>query len=606
MSSSRPPRAAALHFIAIALLLGVLVFLFVKTEVGTYKAEMRSLSLLHELRDLDMRWDAEARRLADDLAPEAAATPDFSAVFARIFQEMEQPDARRVLHDTAGALRSGIAEKQAALHAGAERHAQSRKALAAAREALRALAAEVPAAKARNPRAAEALAAIAGNAEHLDAVLGASDIESAADLGRDVERRLATLVPAARLADPAVAGAAAAAEAAAREFVRARAAEAEAWRRFSFLTVGARIGLAARDLSRSIEVTLNEKDRWRVYLVAYAAALLIGLGYLMTRLMAADRALRAANEDLEARVAERTRDLTGTLKRLKESEAQLVQTEKMSSLGQLVAGVAHEINTPLAYVKSNVSSVRDHMPRLRDAIAEARQLLELLRSESPDPEKLQSTFAALSWRLDGLAENGILEELETLSGDGMHGIEQISELVANLRSFSRLDRSRIASFNLNEGVAAAFLIARPMLRKVDVERNLGDIPAITCSPSQVNQVVLNLVTNAAQAIDKPRGRISVTTRLEGSDAVAIEVSDNGKGILPEHMPRLFEPFFTTKEVGRGTGLGLAIAYKIVSQHGGRIDVRSTPGEGSTFTVVLPIEPPPALEASLAQTEEEAS
>jgi two-component system NtrC family sensor kinase len=126
---------------------------------------------------------------------------------------------------------------------------------------------------------------------------------------------------------------------------------------------------------------------------------------------------------------------------------------------------------------------------------------------------------------------------------------------------------------------------------VDLEQDLGEIPSITCSPSQVNQVLLNLLTNASQAIDKPRGIIRIATRREGADRIAIEVADNGRGIAPDALPRIFDPFFTTKDVGKGTGLGLTIAYKIASQHGGRIDVHTEVGVGSTFTVVLPINPP---------------
>ncbi len=161
----------------------------------------------------------------------------------------------------------------------------------------------------------------------------------------------------------------------------------------------------------------------------------------------------------------------------------------------------------------------------------------------------------------------------------------------NLKNFSRLDRSKVASFDVNEGVTATLLIAKTQLRGVAVDKRLGDIPPITCSPSQVNQVLLNLVTNAAQALDKPEKKILVVTRREGADAVAVEVFDNGKGIPPEVLPRIFDPFFTTKEVGKGTGLGLSIAYKIVAQHGGRITVKSQPGKGTIFTVVLPVHPP---------------
>jgi signal transduction histidine kinase len=153
---------------------------------------------------------------------------------------------------------------------------------------------------------------------------------------------------------------------------------------------------------------------------------------------------------------------------------------------------------------------------------------------------------------------------------------------------------------VNEGVKTTLLIAKPNLRRIHLEKHLGDVASITCSPSQINQVLLNILTNAAQAIDKPNGRINVTTRPEGSKFVAIEIEDNGRGIPAEALPKIFDPFFTTKEVGKGTGLGLSIAYKIVSQHGGRIDVHSIPGEGTTVIVTLPIEPPPELAASVGE------
>ncbi len=414
--------------------------------------------------------------------------------------------------------------------------------------------------------------------------------ENAAELAP----RVASLRAASVATDPALGVVAGGAQAAAETYLNARVAEAEAWRKFSFLTVGSRIDLAARNLSKSIEETLDDKERWRVYLFAYAGALLIGVGYLATRVLATQQALRNANEDLEKRVSERTRDLSQTLKRLKESEAQLVQSEKMSSLGQMVAGVAHEINTPLAYVKNSVATARDRMPDLHGMIEQAERLLAILRAESPDPDELNAAFGALETLIARLRAERAIEDLDTLTGDGLHGIEQIAELVANLKNFSRLDRSKVASFNVNDGVHATLLIARPNLRKIDVEKHLGDVPSITCSPSQVNQVLLNLINNSAQAIDKPRGLITVTTRPLGTQAVAIDVEDNGKGIAPEALPKIFDPFYTTKEVGKGTGLGLSIAYKIVSQHGGKIDVRSTQGVGTTVTVTLPVEPPPEL------------
>jgi two-component system NtrC family sensor kinase len=246
--------------------------------------------------------------------------------------------------------------------------------------------------------------------------------------------------------------------------------------------------------------------------------------------------------------------------------------------------------------------VRSRMPDLREAYAKAALLMGLLDSPSPDPRDLEEAFAALAATLRRLEELQVMADLDALTRDGLHGIEQISELVANLRNFARVDRSRVASFNVNEGVQATLLIARAQLRNVDIEKRLGDVPSITCSPSQVNQVLLNILSNAAQAIDKPRGRIIVTTRA-APGAVIVDIEDNGKGITPEALPKIFDPFYTTKEVGKGTGLGLSIAYKIVAQHGGRIDVRSVVGEGTTVSVMLPVEPPSDLAGAGASEQE---
>ena len=220
------------------------------------------------------------------------------------------------------------------------------------------------------------------------------------------------------------------------------------------------------------------------------------------------------------------------------------------------------------------------MPELREALGSSRAAWSSCCARTrPTRASCEEAFAALAASLERLEEQQVLRDLDTLTRDGVHGIEQIAELVANLRNFSRLDRSRVASFNVNEGVRATLLIARTQLRNVDVVKRLGEVPSITCSPSQVNQVLLNLVTNAAQAIDKPAGRITITTRRVDAGAIAIDVEDNGRGIPPDVLPKIFDPFFTTKEVGKGTGLGLSIAYKIVEQHGGHIDVRSRARRG---------------------------
>ena len=191
--------------------------------------------------------------------------------------------------------------------------------------------------------------------------------------------------------------------------------------------------------------------------------------------------------------------------RLKESEAQLVQSEKMSSLGQMVAGVAHEINTPLAYVKNSVATVRDRLPELKDAVAQSERLLALLQSRLAGPGRPPGRLRR-GERAPRAASRapGAGRPRRRSRRTACTASSRSRELVVNLKNFSRLDRSKVASFNVNEGVIATLLIAKPQLRNVAVEKRFGEIPSITCSPSQVNQVLLNLVTNAAQALDKPR------------------------------------------------------------------------------------------------------
>ncbi len=303
-------------------------------------------------------------------------------------------------------------------------------------------------------------------------------------------------------------------------------------------------------------------------------------------------------EKMEQRVAARGQALVRANQHLKASQAHLVQSEKMASLGQMVAGVAHEINTPLGYVRSNVELARDFSQRTATALIAGGNLVRTLLDERATDEEIGEHLAVATTELEAVAETGILDELGNLFDDTLHGLGEISELVVNLRNFSRLDRARVDRVNLNECLESALTIGRNLIKqKAEVVRHYGDLPDVECAASQINQVLLNILTNAAQAIDE-FGEIAVATRVLG-EQVEISIRDNGCGMPESVRARIFDPFYTTKPVGQGTGLGLSISYQIIEQHGGAIEVNSTPGEGTEFILRLPLRQPDAVEDSVA-------
>ena len=291
---------------------------------------------------------------------------------------------------------------------------------------------------------------------------------------------------------------------------------------------------------------------------------------------------------MEQRVAASTASLSEAYSQLKDSQAQLVQSEKMASLGQMVAGVAHEINTPLGYVRNNVEMMQGVFEQLREVLGDHERLLDLMAAEAPDEDAIHQQLLKASSASAELRENQTLDDTAALFKDTLFGADQIKELVVNLRNFSRLDQAKVAEVDLNDSLEQTLVIARNVLKgKVEIIRRYGEIPPVPCSPSQINQVFLNLISNAAQAIDHDDGRLLLKTEADG-DYVHISVQDNGKGIAQEHLQKIFDPFFTTKPVGQGTGLGLSISYQIVQAHGGKLRVASIAGKGSRFIVSLPL------------------
>jgi two-component system, NtrC family, sensor kinase len=269
-------------------------------------------------------------------------------------------------------------------------------------------------------------------------------------------------------------------------------------------------------------------------------------------------------ENLEEKVQERTAELTRTLAELRETQAQLVQSEKMAALGDLVAGVAHEINTPLGAVGSNTDLVARALAKVKDAIA--------------DPSQADKARGYLD-RAAGMAEVS------------REACRRIGEIVRSLRNFARLDEAERKPADLHQGIESTLTLAAHLLKnRITVRREYGELPQVDCHPNQLNQVFLNILVNAAQAIDG-QGEITIRTRFvpgPGRGSAIVEISDTGSGIAPENLGKIFNPGFTTKGVGVGTGLGLAICYRIVQDHQGKVEVESTVGRGTTFRITLPV------------------
>jgi len=333
---------------------------------------------------------------------------------------------------------------------------------------------------------------------------------------------------------------------------------------------------------------LDVRDRLLILKKPFDAIEVFQLAHTLSTKWQMTQLAAAQLTQLEAAVEERTREIVSTSEALqaeiverKHLQGQLVQSEKLASIGQLAAGVAHEINNPIGYIFSNFGTLERYLA----------QLFEMLAAYERAEPSVGPPEIAARWR--ELREQVELEflkdDIPTLMRESKQGIERVRQIVQDLKDFSRVDSTQEWQWaNLHHGIDSTLnVVASEIKYRADVVKEYGAIPDIECLPSQINQVVMNLVVNAAHAMGEERGRITIRTGAQ-DDEVWLEVADTGSGIAPDTLNRIFEPFFTTKPVGKGTGLGLSLSYGIVQRHEGRIEVDSRVGQGSTFRVTLPI------------------
>jgi two-component system NtrC family sensor kinase len=270
------------------------------------------------------------------------------------------------------------------------------------------------------------------------------------------------------------------------------------------------------------------------------------------------------------------------IEKLEEAKNQLLQSEKMASIGQLAAGVAHEINNPVGFIKSNFNSLNHYTEQIKQTLEKYNNVL----SELDSPNTVDK-IRAINEEHD---IDFVTDDIKNLLNESFDGISRIEEIVKSLKHFSRADSNQWEEASINDGIESTLKVVSHELKYIaSIEKIFGDLPMIQCMPMQINQVFMNLLINAGQAMDRNKndGKIIIKTEWVG-DNIVISITDNGRGISEQHLLKIFDPFFTTKPVGQGTGLGLSLSYNIIKKHHGDIVVHSSSDSGTIFTITLPV------------------
>ncbi len=318
------------------------------------------------------------------------------------------------------------------------------------------------------------------------------------------------------------------------------------------------------------------------------------LGYvLVARDMRITLELIARLENMNASLEETVRKRTGIIEKiydeLKMKDAQILQQEKMASIGVLAAGIAHEINNPVGYINSNLEVLQDNVKDIVSYIKKLEDIFPTLLQSEREEESIQALARELKETRSEMRMEDVFQDIGEIIQESKQGLDRIKRIIIDLKKFSHTDENKVEWADINQELESTLnIVANELKYKAKLVKELGTLPPLECFPHQLNQVFMNILVNAVQAIEE-QGTIYIQTFLK-EDSIYVVIRDTGSGIAAENLQKIFDPFFTTKAVGKGTGLGLYIAYGIIEKHQGKISVQSGIGKGTTFTIQLPIHP----------------
>ncbi|MGH8454821.1 MAG: DAHL domain-containing protein, partial [Nevskiales bacterium] len=495
------------------LAVGVLIYLMTLSQTFDYQAHNRTLESLRQLKQLDSRLNEETLRARLLIDPDSNALIDMLPVVRKAVDELNQGDnaiqklGDKPLNDAHGAYRAAVETKLQQV----EQFETDNLSLAESIDTIRRAGDEVLAALPPTQGAVRQLITqLIKEVLEYGLLPAPENAQKLADLGTEISKLAPTLPIEVQLQAVQLASRP-------NAVLNQRQANEKLLGEILKAPTEKTLGQVETTYDAVHNARLRQAETYRRILIAYAVVLLLGLAYLGWRLRKsfidldkANRQLARSNETLEVKVQERTQDLTKAYAALKSTQAQVVQSEKMASLGQMVAGVAHEINTPLGFVRSNVDMVGGMFQDIKRLLERYAHTVGLIRAPNADDNQITQAFDQLAVA-EAEVDTIVLDEAGTLLTDSIRGLNQINDLVSNLKDFSRLDRSRMDWFDVNEGLNGTLTISRNQIKdRVEVVKNYGQVPQIQCAPSQVNQIFLNLITNATQAIGSGGGQLRLT------------------------------------------------------------------------------------------------